>query len=76
MRQRCAACACLPFLVRDGCQDGYITMDELRAALGDDEEMIKKYVSEFDRDNDGRIDYEEFMRMVLPKDLRIRIARY
>lgn len=57
-------------------QDGYITMDELRAALGDDEEMIKKYVSEFDRDNDGRIDYEEFMRMVLPKDLRIRIARY
>ena len=49
----------------------------MRAALGEgDREQAAKYLAEFDRDNDGKIDYEEFMRMVLPKDLRIRIARY
>ena len=58
-------------------QDGFITAEELRAALGEgDREQAAKYLAEFDRDNDGKIDYEEFMRMVLPKDLRIRIARY
>lgn len=57
--------------------DGFITAEELRAALGEgDREQAAKYLAEFDRDNDGKIDYEEFMRMVLPKDLRIRIARY
>ena len=56
----------------DGDKDGYITSLELRNAmnnLGDEytpeeaEEMIK----EGDLDNDGRIDYDEFMKLVLSK---------
>lgn len=44
--------------------------------MADDSDTIARYLSEFDRNSDGRIDYEEFMRMVLPSDLRIRIAKY
>lgn len=57
--------------------DGFITPEELAHVLKEESpERIDQYVAEFDRDGDGKIDYEEFMRMVLPKDLRIRIARY
>eukprot|EP01138_Halocafeteria_seosinensis_P011538 gb/GECG01011786.1/.p1 GENE.gb/GECG01011786.1/~~gb/GECG01011786.1/.p1 ORF type:complete len:496 (+),score=75.49 gb/GECG01011786.1/:1-1488(+) len=55
--------------------DGYITADELRQALADEPpEEIEEYIKEFDRDGDGVIDYEEFIRMVLPKDVRIKPA--
>ena len=56
----------------DGDKDGYITSLELRNAmnnLGDEytpeeaEEMIK----EGDLDNDGKVDYDEFMKIVLSK---------
>ena len=56
----------------DGDKDGYITSLELRNAmnnLGDEytpeeaEEMIK----EGDLNNDGKIDYDEFMKIVLSK---------
>jgi len=57
-------------------QDGFITKEELQSAMADDSDTIARYLSEFDRNSDGRIDYEEFMRMVLPSDLRIRIAKY
>jgi Ca2+-binding EF-hand superfamily protein len=38
-------------------------------------EVIQKYLEEFDADGDGQINYEEFMRMLLPKDLKFKIAR-
>ena len=56
----------------DGDKDGYITSLELRNAmnnLGDEytpeeaEEMIK----EGDLDNDGKINYDEFMKIILSK---------
>ena len=33
---------------------------------------IAAYIEEFDLNHDGAIDYEEFMRMLLPKDLRFK----
>eukprot|EP00884_Botryococcus_braunii_P005512 jgi/Botrbrau1/14962/Bobra.0018s0065.1 len=47
---------------------GYITTDELEAALkgqaGSTAEEIKKILQEVDKDGDGRIDYEEFCAMM------------
>ncbi|XP_027914242.1 calcium-dependent protein kinase 3-like [Vigna unguiculata] len=49
-------------------RSGYITMEELESALkkynmGDDK-TIKEIISEVDTDNDGRINYEEFVAMM------------
>lgn len=46
---------------------GYITKDELVAALKDREDDldIDQILAEVDKDNDGRIDYEEFRDMML-----------
>ncbi|XP_022932163.1 calcium-dependent protein kinase 2-like [Cucurbita moschata] len=47
---------------------GYITRDELKAAMKDygmgDEETIREIISEVDADNDGRINYDEFCTMM------------
>ncbi|KAJ4760728.1 Calcium-dependent protein kinase [Rhynchospora pubera] len=47
---------------------GYITRDELEAALLEhemgDATAIKEIISEVDTDNDGRINYEEFVAMM------------
>lgn len=47
---------------------GYITMDELEAAMKEygmgDEDTIKEIISEVDTDNDGKINYEEFCTMM------------
>lgn len=37
-------------------------------------EEAKAAIAEYDRDGDGTIGYEEFIRMVLPKDAKVRIA--
>ncbi|KAJ4828739.1 hypothetical protein Tsubulata_025154 [Turnera subulata] len=54
------------FFDKDG--SGYITRDELEAAMKDygmgDEASIKEIISEVDADNDGRINYEEFCTMM------------
>ncbi|KAK7406078.1 hypothetical protein VNO78_07695 [Psophocarpus tetragonolobus] len=49
-------------------RSGYITMEELESALkkynmGDDK-TIKEIITEVDTDNDGRINYEEFVAMM------------
>ncbi|KAG7031419.1 Calcium-dependent protein kinase 9 [Cucurbita argyrosperma subsp. argyrosperma] len=47
---------------------GYITRDELKAAMKDygmgDKETINEIISEVDADNDGRINYDEFCTMM------------
>ena len=47
---------------------GYITRDELEQALKEkgmyDAKEIKEIISEADTDNDGRIDYSEFVAMM------------
>lgn len=47
---------------------GYITKEELEQALKDygmgDQETIKDIIAEVDTDNDGRIDYDEFVAMM------------
>lgn len=51
-----------------------ITCDELQKYLGPEEspETIAKYIREYDINKDGMIDYEEFLRMLMPKvSLRI-----
>ncbi|KAG0476690.1 hypothetical protein HPP92_013062 [Vanilla planifolia] len=47
---------------------GYIEIDELRAALGDDigpnDQMIREIISDVDMDKDGKISYKEFETMM------------
>ncbi|KAK4798484.1 hypothetical protein SAY86_030810 [Trapa natans] len=54
---------------KDG--SGYITKDELEIAMKDhgmaDEANIKEIISEVDKDNDGKIDYDEFCSMMRSK---------
>ncbi|XP_030500749.1 calcium-dependent protein kinase 1 [Cannabis sativa] len=49
-------------------KSGYITMEELEQALKKynmgDEKTIKEIIAEVDTDNDGRINYEEFVAMM------------
>ncbi|XP_057450023.1 calcium-dependent protein kinase 1-like [Lotus japonicus] len=49
-------------------KSGYITRDELETALKKynmgDEKTIKEVIAEIDTDNDGRINYEEFVAMM------------
>ncbi|KAL1196367.1 Calcium-dependent protein kinase 22 [Cardamine amara subsp. amara] len=53
---------------------GYITRDELEVAIKEhgmgDEAMIKEIISEVDKDNDGKIDYEEFCTMMRSGNLQ------
>ncbi|TYK16611.1 calcium-dependent protein kinase 3 [Cucumis melo var. makuwa] len=49
-------------------KSGYITMEELETALKKynmgDEKTIKEIIAEVDTDNDGRINYDEFVAMM------------
>ncbi|KAG9448339.1 hypothetical protein H6P81_014467 [Aristolochia fimbriata] len=49
-------------------KSGYITMEELEQALEQynmgDEKTIKEIIAEVDTDNDGRINYDEFVAMM------------
>jgi len=55
---------------------GSITVDELRVVLKDEPpEVIEKYIAEYDTDKDGTINYEEFLRMLLPKTLKFRVTK-
>ncbi|KAI4326874.1 hypothetical protein L6164_019399 [Bauhinia variegata] len=49
-------------------KSGYITMEELESALKKynmgDEKTIKEIIAEVDTDNDGRINYDEFVAMM------------
>lgn len=60
---------------KDG--DGVITLAELKEVLkGEPLDQIEKYIKEFDTDGDGTINYEEFMRMLLPKDMKYQISKF
>ncbi|KAG5014531.1 hypothetical protein JHK85_020667 [Glycine max] len=52
----------------DNDKSGYITMEELESALEKynmgDEKTIKEIIAEVDSDNDGRINYDEFVAMM------------
>ncbi|CAN6859717.1 unnamed protein product [Brassica oleracea] len=56
------------FLHFDKDNSGYITKDELEIAMKEhgmgDEACVKEIISEVDKDNDGRINYEEFCAMM------------
>ncbi len=52
-------------------------VDELKAVMKNESpEKIAKYIEEYDIDKDGTISYEEFMRMLLPKDLKFKITSF
>ena len=63
------------FCAMDKDGSGQISVDELREVLKDEPiEKIEKYIAEYDLNKDGFIDYEEFLRMLLPKNLKVRVA--
>ncbi|KAE8732683.1 Calcium-dependent protein kinase 1 [Hibiscus syriacus] len=58
------------FLYFDRDRSGYITPDELQNAcqeFGIEDIRLDEIMKEVDADNDGRIDYNEFVAMMLPK---------
>ncbi|GLT75654.1 hypothetical protein SLA2020_473590 [Shorea laevis] len=59
---------CKAFQHFDKDNSGFITMDELEAAMKEygmgDDASIKQIISEVDTDNDGKIDYDEFCTMM------------
>ncbi|GMI84809.1 calcium dependent protein kinase 1 [Hibiscus trionum] len=60
--------AAFSYFDRDG--SGYITPDELQKAcqeFGIEDIRIDEIMKEVDADNDGRIDYNEFVAMMVPK---------
>ena len=55
--------------------DGVLGIDELREVLkGEPEEKVQAYLKEVDRDGDGRVSYVEFLRMLLPGDVKYRMS--
>ena len=52
--------------------DGKITAEEIRHVLKDQSADIEKYIAEYDTNQDGVIDYSEFVMMLLPKDLKVK----
>ncbi|KAJ0264902.1 Calcium-dependent protein kinase 27 [Hirschfeldia incana] len=64
------------FLHFDKDNSGYITKDELEIAMKEhgmgDEACAKEIISEIDKNNDGRIDYEEFCAMMRSGNLQLQ----
>ncbi|KAI6676666.1 hypothetical protein NL676_037462 [Syzygium grande] len=57
--------AAFNYFDRDG--SGYITQDELQQAceeFGVEDVRLEEMIKEIDQDNDGRIDYNEFVAMM------------
>ena len=62
------------FCAMDTDGDGHISIAELKEILKDEPvDKIEKYIAEFDLNKDGNIDYEEFLRMLLPKNIKFRV---
>jgi len=73
------------FCEYDQDSDGKITVSELKKALTEQgvikegettketNEKVASYIAEYDLNGDGVIDYEEFMKMLLPKDTKYKI---
>ena len=56
----------------DADHDGYITSAELRKAMKKSKMLMTKaqisvMIKEADRDGDGKVSFEEFMTMMIPK---------
>lgn len=67
----------LAFQYFDTDNSGYITRDELEAALekiGDDSIDVDKILGEADINNDGKIDYEEFCKMMRENKVDLHIS--
>jgi calcium-dependent protein kinase len=63
------------FCAMDTDGDGHISIAELKTVLADEPtDKIEKYIAEFDLNKDGNIDYEEFLRMLLPKNIKVRVG--
>lgn len=60
------------FAYFDKDSSGYITVDELRAVMKDFQMSkgmtVDEFLREVDTDNDGRVDYDEFLAMMTSKD--------
>ena len=58
---------------KDG--SGKLSISEIRAVFGGDEDSWKKVISEIDLNKDGEVDYEEFKLMMLNMDKSIVFSK-
>ena len=58
--------------------DGLIDINEAKAVLGDKEDLttVAKQIAQYDVDGDGRINYEEFLRMLVPENLNFNTLHF
>ena len=60
------------FRVFDKDGDGFLSADELKQVMGNNGEKltddeVEELIKEADIDNDGQINYEEFVTLLMPK---------
>ncbi|GFZ02561.1 calcium-dependent protein kinase 20 [Actinidia rufa] len=68
--------AAFSYFDKDG--SGYITQDELQQAceqFGLEDVHLEDIIREVDQDNDGRIDYNEFVAMMQDTGFRMKVSR-
>ncbi len=57
--------------------DGFITLEEARSVMKHEApDKVAAWIDEFDIDKDGRLSYMEFMKMLLPKDMKYKITSF